>query len=97
MGRRSYWYNPKRKRPVTVEGSRKHIRQQRLRVYAKSSADDRDILAEKLHISKEQMKYVTNTGPGEGLIRYDKVLLPFTDHFPTNTKIYSLINTKPNG
>ena len=47
--------------------------------------------------SKEQMKYVTNTGPGEGLIRYDKVLLPFTDHFPTNTRIYSLINTKPNG
>ena len=61
------------------------------------AAGDRDILAEKLHISKEQMKYVTNTGPGEGLIRYDKVLLPFTDHFPTNTKIYSLINTKPNG
>ena len=61
------------------------------------AAGDRDILAEKLHISKEQMKYVTNTGPGEGLIRYDKVLLPFTDHFPTNTKIYSLINTKPSG
>ena len=32
------------------------------------AAGDRDILAEKLHISKEQMKYVTNSGPGEGLI-----------------------------
>ncbi|WP_024858740.1 VirB4-like conjugal transfer ATPase, CD1110 family [Ruminococcus albus] len=59
------------------------------------AAGDRDILAEKLHISKEQMRFVTNSGPGEGLIRYDKVLLPFTDHFPTNTKIYQLLTTKP--
>ena len=59
------------------------------------AAGDRDILAEKLHISKEQMKFVTNSGPGEGLIRYDKVLLPFTDHFPTNTEMYKLMTTKP--
>ena len=59
------------------------------------AAGDRDILAEKLHISKEQMKYVTNSGQGEGLIRYDKVLLPFTNQFPTDTKIYRLITTKP--
>lgn len=59
------------------------------------AAGDRDILAEKLHISKEQMKFVTNSGPGEGLIRYDKVLLPFTDHFPMNTEMYKLMTTKP--
>ena len=59
------------------------------------ASGDRDILAEKLHISKEQMEYVTNSGQGEGLIRYDKVILPFTDHFPTNTQIYKLITTKP--
>lgn len=59
------------------------------------AAGNRDILSEKLHISKEQMKYVTNSGQGEGLIRYDKVLLPFTDQFPTDTKIYKLITTKP--
>ena len=59
------------------------------------ASGDRDILAEKLHISKEQMKYVTNSGPGEGLIRYDNVLLPFTDHFPTNTQMYKLMTTKP--
>ena len=59
------------------------------------AAGDRDILAEKLHIFKEQMKYVTNSGPGEGLIRYDKVLLPFTDKFPTDTKMFELMNTKP--
>ena len=41
------------------------------------------------------MKYVTNSGPGEGLIRYDKVLLPFTDRFPTDTEMYKLMTTKP--
>ena len=61
------------------------------------AAGDRDILAEKLHISKEQMKFVTNSGPGEGLIRYDKVLLPFTDRFPTDTEMYKLMTTKPTG
>lgn len=59
------------------------------------AAGDRDILAGKLHISPEQMKFVTNSGPGEGLIRYDKVLLPFTDHFPQNTEMYKLMTTKP--
>ena len=59
------------------------------------AAGDRDILAEKLHISKEQMQYVTNSGQGEGLIRYDKILLPFTDSFPTDTAMYRLMTTKP--
>ena len=59
------------------------------------AAGDRDILAEKLHISPQQMEYVTNSGPGEGLIRYDKIILPFTDNFPTYTVMYSLLTTKP--
>ena len=59
------------------------------------AAGDRDILAEKLHISKEQMKFVTNSGPGEGLIRYDKVLLPFTDKFPADTQMFRLMTTRP--
>lgn len=59
------------------------------------ASGDRDILAEKLHISKEQMKFVTNSGPGEGLIRYDKVLLPFTDKFPADTQMFRLMTTRP--
>lgn len=59
------------------------------------AAGDRDILAEKLHISPEQMQFVTNSGPGQGLIRYDKTILPFTDNFPADTKLYKLMTTKP--
>lgn len=59
------------------------------------SAGDREILAEKLHISDELLKFVTNSAQGEGLIRYDKVLLPFRDVFPTDTTMYQLMTTKP--
>ncbi|MDO5147999.1 MAG: ATP-binding protein [Oscillospiraceae bacterium] len=58
------------------------------------AAGDRDILAEKLHISSEQIKYVENSGPGEGLISYGNTMLPFTDHFPTNTKMFKLMTTR---
>jgi len=36
------------------------------------AAGDRDFLAEKLHISSEQIKYVENSDPEEGLISHGK-------------------------
>ncbi len=59
------------------------------------AAGDRDILQEKLHISDEQIKFVTDSGQGKGLIRYGKTILPFEDNFPKDTVMYSLITTKP--
>ena len=59
------------------------------------AAGDRDILSEKLHISAQQMECVTNSGQGEGLIKYGGIVLPFTDTFPTNTTMYRLMTTKP--
>lgn len=60
----------------------KHLRQLRLCIYAESGSGDRDILAEKLHISPQQMEFVTNSGPGEGLIRYDKINSAVYGSFP---------------
>ena len=57
---------------------------------------DREILASKLSISPEQLKYVTNSEAGEGLIFYGNVILPFVDHFPKDTKLYKIMSTKPN-
>ncbi len=59
------------------------------------AAGDREILAEKLHISEEQLKFITNAGPGEGLIRYGNILLPFTDKFPQDTEMFRLMSTRP--
>ena len=47
---------------------------------------DRAILAKQLNISPQQMKYVTHTEAGEGLIFYGNVVLPFIDRFPTDTE-----------
>lgn len=60
------------------------------------AAGDRFILQEKLHISDEQLGYVTNVGPGQGLIFFGDTILPFKDEFPKDTKLYSLMTTNPN-
>lgn len=60
------------------------------------SADDRNILADKLHLSDEQLKFVTESDQGCGLIKYNNIILPFTDRYPENTKTYRVMTTKPN-
>lgn len=59
------------------------------------SPGDREILSEKLHISEKLQKYITNAKPGCGLIKFNDILLPFEDNFPTDTKMYQLLTTKP--
>ena len=56
---------------------------------------DRKILSEKLQISQSQQKYITNSRAGEGLIIYDSTILPLSDNFPTGTKTFELLSTKP--
>ena len=59
------------------------------------AAGDRAILAKQLGISPQQMKYVTHTEAGEGLIFYGNVVLPFIDRFPKDTELYRVMTTKP--
>ncbi len=59
------------------------------------AAGDRAILAKQLNISPQQMKYVTHTEAGEGLIFYGNVVLPFVDRFPKDTELYRVMTTKP--
>jgi len=56
---------------------------------------DRQILARQLGISPHQLSYVTHSNAGEGLLFYGNVIIPFTDKFPKETEIYSLLTTKP--
>jgi type IV secretory pathway VirB4 component len=64
-------------------------------VMLNQAASDRDRLAHHLHISAEQMGYITNAEAGSGLIRYGSQLVPFVNKFPKNTKLYKLMTTKP--
>ena len=55
---------------------------------------DRQILAKQLNISPHQLSYVTNSNAGEGLLFYGNVIIPFIDHFPKGTELYSIITTR---
>lgn len=59
------------------------------------AAGDREILCEKLRISPKQAGYITHSEAGEGLIIYGSVILPFADRFPTNTRLYEIMTTRP--
>ncbi len=59
------------------------------------AAGDRQILAQQLNISPDQLSYVTNSGEGEGLLFYGNIIIPFKDRFDKNLKLYSLMTTKP--
>ncbi|NLD47884.1 MAG: conjugal transfer protein, partial [Clostridiaceae bacterium] len=52
-------------------------------------------LAKLLNISDLQLSYITNVDAGNGLIKVGSSLVPFTDQFPRNTKLYRLMTTKP--
>lgn len=58
------------------------------------AATDRDELAHILNISEPEMKHVTNSREGEGLIRVRSSLIPFRNKFPKNTELYKLMTTK---
>ncbi|MCD7920577.1 MAG: ATP-binding protein [Clostridiales bacterium] len=58
------------------------------------AAGDRQILAKQLGISPHQLSYVTHSGEGEGLLFYGNVILPFVDHFPQDTELYSIMTTR---
>ena len=59
------------------------------------SATDRAELAKLLNISDNQLGYVTNVPAGCGLIRCAGNIVPFTNSFPRNTKLYKLMSTNP--
>lgn len=55
---------------------------------------DRQILAKQLGISPHQLSHVTHSGPGEGLLFFGNVIIPFVDHFPKDTNLYKIMTTR---
>jgi len=64
-------------------------------VMLNQASTDRMELAKLLNISDLQLSYITNVDAGNGLIKVGSSLVPFTDKFPRNTKLYRLMTTKP--
>ncbi len=55
---------------------------------------DKDILADRLGISEEELNYVTQTDSGEGLMFFGSKIIPFRDSFPKGL-IYNVLTSKP--
>lgn len=56
---------------------------------------DRRQLCDMLNISPTQETYITNSGPGQGLLYTGSTVVPFVDKFPTDTQLYKVMTTKP--
>ena len=59
------------------------------------AAPDREQLARLLHISNEQLSYISSSQAGRGLIRMGGAIVPFINEFPADTSLYRLMTTKP--
>lgn len=58
------------------------------------ASGDRKILCDRLNISAQQAAHISNAGPGEGLIFFGNVILPFVDNFPKDNELYEIMTTK---
>ena len=56
---------------------------------------DRERLASLMNISEEQQRYISNSVPGSGLLRYGGTMVPFVNRFPSDTSLYKLMTTTP--
>ena len=52
-------------------------------------------VAEKWGISPQELGHITNSDAGEGLLFFGDKIIPFVDKFPTDTKLYQVMTTKP--
>lgn len=57
--------------------------------------EDREILRKTYNLSEAQLAHLTNAEQGCGLIIFDNYIIPFVDKYPSNTKTYAIMNTKP--
>ena len=55
---------------------------------------DCKILSERLNISGDQQKYIDNSEPGEGLLIFENLVLPFSNPIPKNTQLYKIRTTR---
>lgn len=59
------------------------------------SAMDRSMLQDILHLSDNDVEFITNAERGHGLIYNGKQAIPFENDFPTNTQLYKIYSSKP--
>ena len=59
------------------------------------ASGDRKILCERLNISSKQAGHISNSNPGEGIMIFGNVILPFINDFPQDNELYRIMSTRP--
>lgn len=80
---------------LKTEASRAIITNCEFVIMLSQSYIDRINLKEFFKISDAQLEYITNSPAGQGLIYNGTSIVPFVNNFPSNTKIYEMITTRP--
>ena len=65
-----------------------------LMLFNQASTDQQE-LSKLLHISDDEMGFITDAAPGHGLLRMGGTLVPFYNTIPQDTELYKLMNTSP--
>lgn len=58
------------------------------------SSENLKLLVQLLHISENQTRFVIGAEKGSGLLFAEKTIVPFSDQFPENSYLYTLLSTK---
>ena len=96
MGRRAHRRHPKCEGPSFFPGDREHLENSDFITLLNQASGDRKILSERLNLSADQQKYIDNSEPGEGLLIFENVVLPFSNPIPKNTQLYKIMTTRLN-
>ena len=65
-------------------------------VMLNQASTDREELCELMGISENQIEHIRNVEAGHGLVKIGGALVPFVNRLPNDTRLYSLMTTKPN-
>ena len=77
------------------DNARKMLANSEYLVLLNQAPTDLAELTKLLHLKDAQMSHVKNVGFGQGLLKCGSNIVPFFDRFPTDTKLYRLMSTKP--
>ena len=58
-------------------------------------SEDREIVQKYYNLSANQLNHITSAEPGCGLLIFDNYVIPFVDRYPSNTKTFAIMDTKP--
>lgn len=65
-------------------------------VMLNQASTDREELCGLMGISENQIEHIRNVEAGHGLVKIGGALVPFVNRLPNDTRLYSLMTTKPN-